>query len=119
MNTQRTFTRGFLPPQDPLPKLPAPFAAWEKTAAQLQKLLLTDHLRPTLERLPPFPVAALQTDAERWRAGSLLAYMSSLYVLGLGGPPRRACRPCWPCPFAPWPRRWASRRFSPTHFRPW
>ena len=32
-------------------------------------------------------MAALQTDAERWRAGSLLAYMSSLYVLGLGGPP--------------------------------
>lgn len=86
---ERTFARGFLPEEDPLWRLPEPFEAWEAVASELSKLLLTDHLRPTLEGLPPFPSAALRTEREQWRAASLLAYMSSLYVLGWEGAPLR------------------------------
>lgn len=82
---QRTFTNGFLPEPDPLHRLPSGCEAWVALGADLHKLILSDHLRQRVHDLPPFPISALQTDAERWRAANLFAYITSLYVLGLNG----------------------------------
>jgi indoleamine 2,3-dioxygenase len=72
--------RGFLPPQDPLNRLPQPLDAWESVARRLPKLFGSDHLRRTLEDLPPFPSEAITTDRERERAMLLLSYLGHAYV---------------------------------------
>ncbi len=82
---QPTFPRGFLPNPDPLLRLPAGCEAWDALGAELHKLVLSNHLRERVQALPLFPVDALQTEAELWRAASLFAYVSSLYVLGSNG----------------------------------
>lgn len=74
--------RGFLPLQDPLKRLPTPFDAWEETAQKLPKLFASDHLRRTLEQLPPFPVEAICDERERERAMLLLSYLGHAYVWG-------------------------------------
>ena len=84
---QPTFPRGFLPDPDPLLHLPHGCEAWDALGAELHKLVLSDHLRGRVQTLPPFPVDLLQTEAELWRATSLFAYVSSLYVLGSSGAP--------------------------------
>lgn len=76
----RDFTHGFLPPEDPLCRLPEPFGAWEHTGAVLPKLALTRHIRPTIEDLPSFPVNTLETLAEHERAMSLLSFLANMYV---------------------------------------
>ncbi|MCB0037510.1 MAG: hypothetical protein KDE51_25940, partial [Anaerolineales bacterium] len=80
----RDFSRGFLPAADPLIALPEPFAAWEAAAADLSKLLLTNHLRPIIHELPPFPLEQLHGERDYWRAAGMLSYMASLYILGAG-----------------------------------
>src|SRR5271154_7104172 len=72
--------RGFLPLQDPLTRLPRAFDDWEGVAFGLPKLLASDHLRRTLEALPPFPVDQIATDAERERAMILLSYLGHAFV---------------------------------------
>lgn len=72
--------RGFLPLEDPLPRLTAPFHAWESVASSLPKLFASDHLRRTLEGLPPFPIEAISSDRERERAMLLLSYLGHAYV---------------------------------------
>lgn len=72
---------GFLPASDPLQKLPAGFEAWETVAHDLPKLLVSDKLRPTLERLPACDVNALQ-GAALDRAMLLLSYFGHAYVWG-------------------------------------
>jgi indoleamine 2,3-dioxygenase len=79
--------RGFLPPQDPLPRLPQVFDAWENIALNLPKLFVSDHLRPTLEALPPFPLDAISTERERERAMVMLSYLGHAYVWGEAKPP--------------------------------
>ncbi len=74
------FSRGFLPTPDPLIRLPEPFEEWEAVARDLSKLALNTALRPTLERLPPFPLAALRTERECERAMSMVSFMANLYV---------------------------------------
>jgi indoleamine 2,3-dioxygenase len=74
--------RGFLPLQDPLRRLPHAFDAWESAALGLPKLFAWDHLRTAIEELPPFPVEAIATDAERERAMMLLSYLGHAYVWG-------------------------------------
>ena len=86
-STQPTFPRGFLPDPDPLLHLPSGCEAWDALGAELHKLVLSDALRERIEALPPLPLETLHSAAEQWRAASLLAYISSLYVLGSGGPP--------------------------------
>lgn len=78
----RDFSRGFLPAQDPVQQLPVPFAPWEEAGRWLPKLLLSKHIRPILQELPPFPLEAITIEGERWRAMTLLAYLTSGYVLG-------------------------------------
>jgi indoleamine 2,3-dioxygenase len=74
--------RGFLPLNDPLFRLPHAFDAWESAASTLPKLFASDHLRSTLEGLPPFPLDAIITGAERERAMVLLSYLGHAYVWG-------------------------------------
>ena len=76
----RDFSRGFLPTPDPLIRLPEPCGEWEAVAQDLSKLALNTALRPTLERLPPFRLAALRTERESERAMSMVSFMANLYV---------------------------------------
>jgi indoleamine 2,3-dioxygenase len=78
--TNRSFNRGFLPPEDPLERLPQPFDPWEQTADILSKLALTTYIRPEIKDLPPFPVQDLKSLDEYERAMSLLSFMANLYV---------------------------------------
>jgi hypothetical protein len=66
----RDWGRGFLPTDDPLPALPTPCADWDAVGRDLPKLALSQHLRCTVETLPPFPPAALQTHQEYKRASA-------------------------------------------------
>lgn len=77
---ERDFSRGFLPPEDPLPRLPAQFDPWEDVAAELSQLVLSPLLRPRIYRLPPFPLDELNTLPQYWRAMTLLSHMASLYI---------------------------------------
>lgn len=79
--------RGFLPLQDPLKRLPQAFDAWETAASELPKLLVSDQLRRTIERLPRCPVQLLGRNPERERAMTLLSYLGHAYVWGGGGTP--------------------------------
>jgi indoleamine 2,3-dioxygenase len=74
--------RGFLPLQDPLARLPEPFEDWERVASALPKLFASDHLRRTLEALPPFPAGLITDDRARERAMVLLSYLGHAYVWG-------------------------------------
>src|SRR4051794_39817646 len=83
---QISHERGFLPCEDPLSRLPKPFDAWESAAASLPKLFTSDHLRRTLENLPPFPLDAISSDRERERAMVVLSYLGHAYVWGSSRP---------------------------------
>ena len=89
--------RGFLPSQDPLPRLPQPFNAWEHAASGLPKLLVSDHVRRTIEELPPFPEGQIANLRERERAMTLLSYLGHAYVWGSAEPagvlPKRVAVP--------------------------
>ncbi len=89
--------RGFLPSLDPLTRLPQPFDAWESVASGLPKLLASDHIRRTIEDLPPFPVDQIGDDRQRERSMTLLSYLGHAYVWRGGKPaevlPRRIAVP--------------------------
>lgn len=72
--------RGFLPSQDPLTRLPRDFDAWESIATGLPKLLASDHVRRSIEALPPFPLDRIGNDREWERAMTLLSYLGHAYV---------------------------------------
>src|ERR1700683_2226642 len=72
--------RGFLPSQDPLTRLPEAFDAWESTALGLPKLLASDHVRRSIEDLPPFPIDRIANERELERAMTLLSYLGHAYV---------------------------------------
>ena len=74
--------RGFLPAQDPLKQLPAPFKAWEGVARQLPKLMASDQLHRTIVDLPPFPRNEIHDHREMERAMVLLSYLGHAYVWG-------------------------------------
>src|SRR5205823_13323804 len=78
--------RGFLPSQDPLTRLPQAFDAWESVALRLPKLLASDHIRRTIEELPPFPTGHIGNDRERERAMVLLSYLGHAYIWRGGKP---------------------------------
>ena len=103
----RDFSRGFLPTPDPLIRLPETFGEWEAVAQDLSKLALNTALRPTLERLPPFPLAALRTERESERAMSMVSFMANLYVFA----PDRPIATRLPAPLAV--ASWVWRRMRP------
>ena len=92
--------RGFLPETDPLQRLPHPFEVWESTALGLPKLFASDHLRRTLETLPPFPLHAIGERSRTERAMVLLSYLGHAYVWG-GAKPANILPAAWPCPGTP------------------
>jgi indoleamine 2,3-dioxygenase len=89
--------RGFLPLRDPLSRLPRVFDEWETVALGLPKLFASDHIRRTIEELPPFSIETISTDRERERAMVLLSYLGHAYVWGGRRPaevlPRRLALP--------------------------
>lgn len=76
----RDFSRGFLPLEDPLLRLPSAFDAWEEVARGLPKLNLSTYLRSTVDALPPCPVDQLQMTRALERAMTLLAFLANSYV---------------------------------------
>jgi len=81
-------SRGFLPKRDPLTKLPARFKAWEDVAGQLPKLLMSDQLRTTVERLPTADIRSLESPQEFERAMMIFSYIGHAYVWCDKSPPR-------------------------------
>jgi len=79
-------TRGFLPQDDPLERLPRAFAAWDEMGRDLPKLLMTTSLRGTLRRMPMLDVGQLKSEAELERGMMLLSYFGHAYVWGAGEP---------------------------------
>jgi len=79
-------TRGFLPAQDPLKRLPGVFDAWESVASDLPKFLASDQVRRTIAQLPPFPLESVNDGRERERAMVLLSYLGHAYVWGESPP---------------------------------
>lgn len=76
-------TRGFLPHQDPLARLPqAEFAPWEVLAQALPKYMAALSVRKTVNALPDFPVALLSNDAELKRAMMIVSFIGHAYVYG-------------------------------------
>jgi indoleamine 2,3-dioxygenase len=76
-------TRGFLPHQDPLARLPqAEFDRWEALAHALPKYMAALSVRKTVNALPEFPVALLSNDAELKRAMMIVSFIGHAYVYG-------------------------------------
>jgi indoleamine 2,3-dioxygenase len=84
-----TRDRGFLPAEDPLPRLSSEFGPWEELAAELPKLLATMRVRSFLDHAPNFNAALLQTEAEFERAMLVLSYLGHAYVWGQTQPAYR------------------------------
>lgn len=80
LHNTRDLTRGFLPLEDPLLRLPLAFDAWEEVARALPKLNLSSYLRSTVDELPPFPVDHLSTTRELERAMTILSFLANSYV---------------------------------------
>jgi indoleamine 2,3-dioxygenase len=66
--------------------LPQPFDAWENVALGLPKLLASDHIRRTIEELPPFPSDPITDERELERAMTMLSYLGHAYVWRGGKP---------------------------------
>lgn len=79
-------TRGFLPVEDPLLHLPAPFAPWEQLGRMLPKLLVSYQLRSAIEDAPHFPIEHLRGVQEYERAMVLLSFLAHAYVWGYEEP---------------------------------
>lgn len=78
---------GFLPQEPPLQSLPDPYyAKWESIAANLQALLLSHRLRPTIDAMPILSTAKLKTEPEWRRAYVLLVFMLHAYIWGGDSP---------------------------------
>lgn len=70
----------FLPAIDPLLSLSPTFKPWDNLARDLPKLLVSDHLRSTLEQMPLFPHEKLTSDQEYERAMLIFSYFAHAYV---------------------------------------
>jgi indoleamine 2,3-dioxygenase len=73
-------TTGFMPEQDPLPRLSDAFDAWEDAAISLPKLLVSDWVREIIRELPAFPLEELTSEPSLERAMVLLSYLGHAYV---------------------------------------
>lgn len=71
--------RGFLPANDPPWRLPSEFSSWEAIAADLPKLLVTQQLKPALDRLPVLDASPL-VGADLERAMMLLSFLGHGYA---------------------------------------
>lgn len=91
--------RGFLPPVDPLLRLPEPFAPWEEVAGQVGGLLSAGKLRDAVAAMPPVDSAALQPGPELERAMLILSALGNAYVWATAEPavrlPAALAGPLW------------------------
>jgi len=74
-------SRGFLPKQDPLVRLPSDFEQLERVTACLPKLLLDDHLYDVLTEMPVCPYEQLSA-AELERAMLIFSFLGHAFVWG-------------------------------------
>jgi indoleamine 2,3-dioxygenase len=74
------YSRGFLPTEDPLSRLPKAFEDWEGVATHLPKILVTDKIRLVVENLPLFDTSKLRTESEFERAMVILSFIGHAYV---------------------------------------
>ena len=72
--------RGFLPPYEPLRRLPAGFEAWEELAADLSGRFLVGRVRADLAALPELDPAPLADGPEVQRAMLLLSFFAGACV---------------------------------------
>ena len=79
--------RGFLPKEDPLQQLPAPFIEWEQIAGELPKLLAGNKTRALIESLRHPDLATLTTSAESERAMMLVSFIGHAYIWAEANPP--------------------------------
>jgi len=83
-------TRGFLPDQLPLTRLPDPYYnKWEAIVANLQGLILSKRLRAVIDRLPVLSTVGLYHESEWRRAYMLLCFMAHAYIWGGDSPSDR------------------------------
>ncbi len=75
-----TFSKGFLPEQDPLTQLPSRFCEWEKCAENLPKWLTSDQFESVIHNLPPFPTIDGLSAPEIERTMLILSYLGQAYV---------------------------------------
>jgi indoleamine 2,3-dioxygenase len=80
---------GFLPGEDPLPRLPDAFAVWDRVGADLPALLVTSRARAAIETMPVLDPAGLSGRREEERGLLLLVYLASAFVWGGAEPARR------------------------------
>ncbi|MFQ3611752.1 MAG: hypothetical protein SNJ72_09710, partial [Fimbriimonadales bacterium] len=80
--------RGFLPEQDPLPRLPDPYyEPWEAIAHDLPKLLVAGRIRQAVHTMPLLSTERLHSEAEWRRAMLVLSYIGHGYVWNGETPP--------------------------------
>lgn len=72
--------RGFLPPYEPLRRLPAGFEAWDELASELPGRYLVGRIRADLEQLTDLDPAPLAEGAQLERAMLLLSFFAGAYV---------------------------------------
>ncbi len=78
--------RGFLPPYEPLRRLPPGFEPWEEIAADLSVRYLVGRIRADLAGLPELDPAPLQDGPEVERAMLLLGFFAGAYVHAADSP---------------------------------
>jgi indoleamine 2,3-dioxygenase len=80
-----SFERGFLPASDPLEAVPKLLLGWQKIAAELPKLLVSQRLRQAIEAMPIVNAEGLEDSAELERAMLAFSFIAHAYIWG-GGP---------------------------------
>ncbi len=75
-------TRGFVPEQDPLDRLPEAFRALDNLAPMIPALIMNQEIRRFLAALPELDVAALTDAAEAERGMLILSALTMAHVWG-------------------------------------
>jgi indoleamine 2,3-dioxygenase len=79
-------TRGFLPENDPLSKLPSGLEPWDHVASELPKILVCGEIRSVIKRMPPFDITKLKQESAWERAMLILSFLGQAYVWGVNPP---------------------------------
>lgn len=94
--------RGFIPKNDPLPRLTHPkYRIWEELADDLPKILGArhSHIRDIINNLPILSISDLETEEELYRAHFLLSLFAQSFVWGVVPPkdylPECIALPLW------------------------
>ena len=96
--------QGFLPAEDPPAQLPPAFGAWDEIGRDLPKLLMTEHLRRAVERMPMLDGSLLAPGPQSERAMMILSFVGHAYVWG-GNPPAAEVPPSLAVPWHQLSRR--------------